>query len=142
MTDIYYWALGVVETIKYIDTHEKYTQNNPSYDVALITLDNPINVDGFMAPLCLWNPKDDDEVNGKRGRIVGWGKEDEDDVDEEHRVAKTLNMNMVNSDTCQKSAGFESLVTKTTFCAGMLAICVYLKINFELGFSICSYLNF
>ncbi|XP_044764054.1 serine protease gd-like isoform X2 [Coccinella septempunctata] len=115
------WAAksdAVVRTVAAVDVNPEYTQYSGHGDMALLTLQQPVQYSASIRPICLWKGSPDvQEVINRYGTVAGWGK-DENQV-EFSTNAKKVQMPVVSEQMCMMSnPEFAKLVSYKTFCAG------------------------
>ncbi|XP_014248603.1 proclotting enzyme-like [Cimex lectularius] len=62
---------GVVEKINY---HEDYDPATKEHDIAILTLKDNVNYNGFVSPVCLPQPDDNHYKENITAIVAGWGK--------------------------------------------------------------------
>ncbi|XP_060870192.1 transmembrane protease serine 11B-like isoform X2 [Metopolophium dirhodum] len=90
-------------------------------NIAIIVLKKRISFSISVAPVCIdWNGKYN-EVNGDQGKIVGWGRTN-DDI--KSPILLEASLPYINRTSCQDlyKNGFESYVTFDKFCAGSVLV--------------------
>lgn len=119
-TNIGNWANGnaVLRDAKKVTVHPDYEQNTGIYDVAIITLNKPVEFTKLVRPICLWDENDTlENIVSKKGTVAGWGKDEtgEDFVE----MPKKVELPVVSQVTCLRShVAYQNLTSENTFCAG------------------------
>lgn len=63
--------------LKKITKHPDYDKNKNYFDIAILELEHPLDLDGEkVAPVCLPEQNDNLAQNGADAMIMGWGKEE------------------------------------------------------------------
>ncbi|KAG7211723.1 hypothetical protein KM043_010969 [Ampulex compressa] len=108
---------AVVRRIKSIVMHEDfhtYTFNN---DIAIIEMDRPVRVDGFIRTACLPEDKAID-YTGAMATVVGWGRTGESKpVSDELRK---VSLPILSQEECDRAGYQKNRITENMFCAGYL----------------------
>lgn len=96
----------------------KVDDNSFDADISVAILTRTISFNAFIKPICLWTTTASfDDIIGKKGTIVGWGKTEESAVPSEK--PKWAAISIVNTVDCLRAnAAFNELTSDRTFCAG------------------------
>lgn len=112
---------SIVSNVKEIILHSDYKRNGESYDadIAILIMTKKVEFNEVVRPACLWPPTNGiQDVEGKKGTVVGWGKEANNVVS---NIPKKVELPIVNSITCvQTSESLSKAISNRTFCAGTL----------------------
>lgn len=96
-------------------------QNTQSYDadIAVIVLRTEVEYNKFIRPICLWRgTKDIQSIEGKLGRVVGWGKDPESNQILTSEP-KEIDIPIVSQENCFSSHPvIQRIASNRTFCAG------------------------
>lgn len=59
------WANGktVLRDVKKVTVHPSYEQNTGNYDIAVLTLSEPVKFSKLIAPICLWETGDGTQLD-------------------------------------------------------------------------------
>lgn len=99
--------------------HPEFSYSHFHNDIALIRLANEATFTAFVQPICMWNPKRTDlnEVIGKNGIAVGWGLNEQDQL---NKALHLVRMPVVNDKECLRSdsAFYADYLAGKAFCAG------------------------
>lgn len=113
---------SVATNVDQILIHTDYKKQRDSFDadIAILVITKRVEFNEFVRPVCLWPGKSSiQEIEGKNGVVVGWGKDGTDRV--VSNIPKKVNLPIVNSITCvQTSESLSKAVSNRTFCAGTL----------------------
>lgn len=113
---------SVSSNVEKIVIHTDYKRQRESYDadIAILIMTRRVEFNEFVRPACLWPGLSTiQELEGKKGVVVGWGKDGTDQV--VSKVPKKIDLPIVNSITCvQTSESLSKAVSNRTFCAGTL----------------------
>lgn len=113
---------SVATNVDQILIHTDYKKQRDSFDadIAILVITKRVEFNEFVRPACLWPGKSSiQEIEGKNGVVVGWGKDGTDRV--VSNIPKKVNLPIVNSITCvQTSESLSKAVSNRTFCAGTL----------------------
>lgn len=118
------WSeVGTISTnVEQIIVHTDYKKQRDSYDadIAILIMTKRVEFNEFVRPACLWpGTSSIQEIEGKNGIVVGWGKNQESTVS---NIPKKVSLPIVNSITCvQTSESLSKAVSNRTFCAGALS---------------------
>lgn len=114
-------AGSIVSNVDEIILHSDYKRNGESYDadIAILIMTKKIEFSEVVRPACLWPATNGiQDVEGKKGTVVGWGKEANNVVS---NIPKKVELPIVNSITCvQTSESLSKAISNRTFCAGTL----------------------
>ncbi|XP_011863018.1 PREDICTED: serine protease gd-like isoform X2 [Vollenhovia emeryi] len=87
-------------------------------DLAILTLQNVVEFNPFIRPICLWSGSTNlEDVISRTGYVVGWGRDklNRRDVDDQRMVRATI----VSQETCLwTDARYIRVISHDTFCAG------------------------
>lgn len=112
---------SIASNVDEIILHSDYKRNHDSYDadIAILIMTKQIEFNEFVRPVCLWPATNGiQDVEGKMGTVVGWGKEANNVVS---NIPKKVELPIVNSITCvQTSESLSKAISNRTFCAGTL----------------------
>ncbi|KAK9874459.1 hypothetical protein WA026_002800 [Henosepilachna vigintioctopunctata] len=109
---------NVLRSVTNVEVNPDYKQYSGHGDLAILTLNKPVEYSRTIKPICLWNDYDDLRyVVGKYGTVVGWGK---DEGQQDYLVdPKKIEMPIVSEEVCLRSNyEFRNLTSEKTFCAG------------------------
>lgn len=113
---------AISSNVEEIIIHVDYKRQRESYDadIALLVMNKQVEFNQYVRPVCLWSgPPNIHEVEGKKGTVVGWGKDGTDRI--VSNIPKRIDLPIVNSITCvQTSESLYKAVSNRTFCAGTL----------------------
>ncbi|XP_055308234.1 serine protease gd-like [Sitodiplosis mosellana] len=113
---------SIATNVDQIIIHTDYKRQRESFDadIAILVMTKQIEFNEFVRPACLWpGTVGIQEIEGKNGVVVGWGKDGTDRV--VSNIPKKVNLPIVNSITCvQTSESLSKAVSNRTFCAGTL----------------------
>lgn len=118
------WSeVGAIATnVEEIVIHKDYKRQRESFDadIAILLMTKRVEFNEFVRPACLWPGESSiQEIEGKSGTVVGWGKDGTDRV--VSNIPKKVDLPIVNSITCvQTSESLSKAVSNRTFCAGTL----------------------
>lgn len=118
------WSeVGSISTnVEQIIIHTDYKKQKDSFDadIAILITTKRVEFNQFVRPACLWPGSTNiEEIEGKSGIVVGWGKDGTDHI--VSNIPKKVNLPIVNSITCvQTSESLSKAVSNRTFCAGTL----------------------
>lgn len=104
--------------VKRIKSHRGF--NNPAFhnDIAMIELDSPVNLNDYVAPICL--PRESDQLSppqyGELLMVAGWGKMNMT-TEERAKILQVVNVPVVTRETCN-SLGKNFQAEKSEICAG------------------------
>ncbi|XP_076173331.1 trypsin 3A1-like, partial [Ptiloglossa arizonensis] len=108
---------AIVRRVKSVTIHENfhtYTFNN---DIAIIEMDQPVDVNGIVRTACLPEDKAID-YTGATATVVGWGR-----TGEEQPVSDKLrkvNLPILSQEECDEAGYQKNRITENMFCAGYL----------------------
>lgn len=92
---------------------KNWTKNYDS-DIAVMILEEKVQITDTVIPICLWEKSDERKANGI---IVGWGKS-EGPADHENKP-RELELSILSNENCYQKYSFFALIGSTnTFCAG------------------------
>lgn len=103
--------------VKDITIHPGYKQGvSPTYgDIAILTLNNPVQFQDFILPICLWS-KNLNSSKYSQGTVAGWGT---DEISPNTATTNQILMPIVPEVECLRSnEAFHYLTSNMTFCAG------------------------
>ncbi|KAG5677124.1 hypothetical protein PVAND_006906 [Polypedilum vanderplanki] len=105
------------ENIKKILIHKNWNPAVPNYDsdIAILTLNNRVQFNDFVQPVCL--PDKNFQIDVRRGSVVGFGKS-ENLLRHEPRPKKIEISSLTNDDCFFTDYNFARFGSRTTFCAG------------------------
>lgn len=113
---------SIATNVDQIIIHSDYKIHRDSFDadVAILIMSKRVEYNQYVRPVCLWEPDSSlQDVEGKRGTVVGWGKDGTDRV--VSNIPKKVDLPIVNTITCiQTSESLSKVVSNRTFCAGTL----------------------
>ncbi|RZC40315.1 Trypsin domain containing protein [Asbolus verrucosus] len=100
-----------------IKVHPEYAPSTSDADLAMIILIKEVQFTRYIRPICLWSELDDiDAVIGQKGKVVGWGKDENNIMTAE---PKQITMPIVSQRQCLWSGeAFKYVTSSRTFCAG------------------------
>ncbi|XP_045466369.1 serine protease gd-like isoform X1 [Harmonia axyridis] len=115
------WEVSDGEMIaeaEYEHVHPNYNYNSADSDIAVLELRKDVVFSVIIRPICLWNGDNDlNEVVGKTGLVVGWGK-DETDL-KFSPEPKQIELPIVSQERCLRSHdSYIHITSERTFCAG------------------------
>ncbi|KAG5873749.1 hypothetical protein JTB14_008321 [Gonioctena quinquepunctata] len=101
-----------------IHIHPDYKDFSGDADVAILVLGDKLEFTKYIRPLCLWTGKTElEKVVGKKGTVVGWGKDENGLIMTEE--PKQIQLPIVSQETCLRSSyQFQYITSNRTFCAG------------------------
>ncbi|XP_065353823.1 transmembrane protease serine 9-like [Cloeon dipterum] len=104
---------AIAPEISKITTHPYYDMQAqaPVADLAIIRFKHKVTFGPFVKPICLWNPQKSFPSTGK---IVGWGSHDYGPVSKRPKEAE---VNVIDSNACEKYEGVETILSNHTLCA-------------------------
>ncbi|XP_039455749.1 transmembrane protease serine 3 [Oreochromis aureus] len=103
-----------VEKIVY---HNRYRQKGLGYDIALMKLAKPLEVDGSVQPICL--PSHGEEFKeGTLCWISGWGATEEDG--DTSVVLRSAVVPLISNQNCNRPEVYKGLISSWMICAGYL----------------------
>lgn len=113
---------SIATNVEEIIIHTDYKKQKESFDadIAVLIMTKHVDFNEYVRPACLWpGVSTVQEIEGKTGVVVGWGKDGTDRV--VSNIPKKVNLPIVNSITCvQTSESLSKAVSNRTFCAGTL----------------------
>lgn len=113
---------SVAANIDDIVIHSDYKRQRESFDadIAILILTKSVEFTQYVRPICLWpSGSTYQEIDGKKGTVVGWGKDGTDRI--VSNVPKKIDLPIVDTITCiQTSESLSKAVSNRTFCAGTL----------------------
>lgn len=113
---------SVATNVDEIIIHTDYKKQRDSFDadIAILIMTKHVEFNEYVRPVCLWpGTSTVQEIEGKKGVVVGWGKDGTDRV--VSNIPKKVDLPIVNSITCvQTSESLSKAVSNRTFCAGTL----------------------
>jgi secreted trypsin-like serine protease len=88
-------------------------------DIALVIMASEVIYSQFVQPICLWSPaKDQEDVAGKMGVVVGWGR---DENSEKTNTPRMVTVKIISEIDCLRAhETYKSLTSNRTLCAGDL----------------------
>jgi secreted trypsin-like serine protease len=105
--------------VKSIKVHPDWNINSTSYDadLSILELKTQITPSDTIEPICLWNLREDPDVES--GVIVGFGKSEDDSIRHE-KQAKELQMPIYSDFKCFSTENPELIIISSarTFCTG------------------------
>lgn len=111
---------SIATNVEEIIIHTDYKKQKDSFDadIAILIMTKHVDFNEYVRPACLWpGASTVQEIEGKAGVVVGWGKDGTDRV--VSNIPKKVNLPIVNSITCvQTSESLSKAVSNRTFCAG------------------------
>ncbi|CRL05277.1 CLUMA_CG018008, isoform A [Clunio marinus] len=104
----------ITRKVKRIVKHPRYSQSNYDNDIALVQLDEPVEFEGILNPVCL--AKSGKTYSDSDGIVTGWGtlKEGGDVSNTLQEVVVPI---MTNSE-CKATGYASSRITENMLCAG------------------------
>ncbi|XP_011883680.1 PREDICTED: serine protease gd-like [Vollenhovia emeryi] len=89
---------------------------NAGSDLAVLTLNNVVEFNPLIRPICLWSDSSKlEDVVSRTGYVVGWGG---DEVDRDVADQRMVRANIVSHETCLSAdAVYLSVISNNTFCA-------------------------
>jgi hypothetical protein len=106
---------------------KNFTMNYDS-DIAIISLEMPVQFTSLIHPICLWNQNA--EPTQKSGRVVGWGRSERGGLHE--TKPREIDINIKTNEECfLENPRLTHISSLSTFCAG----------NPHEGKSVCLYVN-
>lgn len=113
---------SIAVNVEQIIIHTDYKRQRESFDadIAILIMNKQVQFNEVVRPICLWpETVGIQEIEGKKGVVVGWGKDGTDRV--VSNIPKKVDLPIVNSITCvQTSESLSKAVSNRTFCAGTL----------------------
>lgn len=113
---------AVAANIDQIIIHVDYKKQRESFDadIAILILTKSIEFNEYVRPICVWpSGSTIQEIDGKKGTVVGWGKDGTDHI--VSNVPKKIDLPIVDTIQCiQTSESLSKAVSNRTFCAGTL----------------------
>lgn len=105
----------VTQVIRHPDFNSANLYN---HDIALLLLEEPVDFDEFLRPICL--PKDDLKlIPGTYCTVVGWGKSMHDEEADYLSVAHEVGVPIVHHSICAKWYQMQDVpISKSMLCAG------------------------
>nr|AYN79047.1 cocoonase 4 [Heliconius aoede] len=94
--------------------HPKYSKKTYDYDIGIVTLDNPIKLDGVKTKIVRLTDKDTQVKPGQNVIVSGWGATSENGDGSDSLLA--VDVPIVSNDECRKV--YRSLTIRM-FCAGV-----------------------
>lgn len=105
---------SIATNVEQIIIHQDYKRQKDSFDadIAVMIMTKRVEFNEFVRPACLWpGSVGIQEIEGKKGVVVGWGKDGTDRV--VSNIPKKVNLPIVNSITCvQTSESLSKAVSK------------------------------
>lgn len=107
--------------VKSIVIHPNYTLQNTTNDIALLFLEQPLELAENVQPICL--PSKNDNFKDQRCFASGWGK-DKFGIDGRYSIVmKRIELPIVSNDICElklknTTLGNEFVLHESTICAG------------------------
>ncbi|KAJ8921254.1 hypothetical protein NQ315_013726 [Exocentrus adspersus] len=101
-----------------IHIHPDYESMSSDADIAVLTLSESVEFTKYIRPLCLWSGSNDlNNVVGKEGTVVGWGKDENGDL--MTAEPRQTSLPIVSQEQCLRSSyQFQYITSNRTFCAG------------------------
>ena len=66
---------GTVVKIREVVRHENFTETRtPVYDIALLTLEHPVQFTDNIRPICLYQEEEDEDEEEEEVLVAGWGR--------------------------------------------------------------------
>lgn len=65
--NIAHWANGntVLRDVNKVTVHPSYEQNTGNYDLAVLTLNQPVKFSKLISPICLWEGESTEDIVNK-----------------------------------------------------------------------------
>lgn len=101
-----------------IKIHPDWNQYTDRYDadIAIVVIENPVQLTQFIFPACLWN--EIQEPSEQHGYIVGWGKS-EIGTQQFESKPRQVKVKMIENEVCLlDNPKFATISSNRTFCAG------------------------
>ncbi|KAI7790464.1 transmembrane protease serine 3 [Triplophysa rosa] len=103
-----------VEKIIY---HSRYRPKGLDYDIAMLKLEQPLNFNGFVEPICLPNFGEEFE-DGKMCWISGWGATE--DGGEASVSMHSATVPLISTKACTQPDVYQGYISPDMICAGYL----------------------
>lgn len=111
----YFTTSGVSQFVVHPDW--RYSDKRYDADIAIAILVRTVSFNKFVKPICMWSGSSYEDLVGRRGTIVGWGKTEYSAVASDK--PKWAEITVVSAATCLRSnSAFNKLTSDRTFCAG------------------------
>lgn len=99
------WTENGLSNVERIEVPEEYMEDNNS-DIAILISQEFIEYSALIKPICLWpsmdiESSDTSDIEGLTGTIVGWGKQNEEDI---VNVPHKTQLKIVANDLCLSSS--------------------------------------
>ncbi|CAG9833120.1 unnamed protein product [Diabrotica balteata] len=113
---------AVTRKARRVDVHPSFMENSKSAhgDIAVISLDRPVQFSNVLSPVCLWKGNTDlYPLTNKMGVIAGFGQDENSPQEGLTHVlrAKRADMPIVAQSECLTSPlGFKEVTSDRTFC--------------------------
>lgn len=102
-------------TASHIEINEFYNAIRLGSDVAVIWLNQSLQLNEYVSPICLPGPRHGDVGAGDLGTLVGWGRTAHA---KQAQQLQEVRLPIVSPYACQTAHQLERLVYSETFCAG------------------------
>ncbi|KAJ8921253.1 hypothetical protein NQ315_013725 [Exocentrus adspersus] len=124
--DLTHWATNgaITRGATRVQCHPYFQENSKSAhgDIAVITLNKPVEISKTIRPVCLWEGSDElDPLVDSRGTLASWGADEKAQKSGQLTVlrANHVEMPIASQFDCLKSDEvFRNLTSEMTFCAG------------------------
>jgi Trypsin len=94
----------------------KYWTKDFDSDIALIVLEEKVQLSDSIFPICLWD-KPDSKLEQAKGIVVGWGKSGNEA--KHQNKPRELEIEIRSNEDCfLKNPRFAAISSRNTFCAG------------------------
>ncbi|CAH2052398.1 unnamed protein product, partial [Iphiclides podalirius] len=108
----------VVKKLQSAVVHEQFNKTNLANDISLFTLEQSVQFNTNIKPICLWGTNTDlNRIVGHTGVVTGWG--DNEFGRGGHGDPRMIRMPIVSTDDCRASTpDLYKLTSDRTLCAG------------------------
>lgn len=111
----FYFISAVTKFIVHEDW--KYEEDKYDADIAIVVLTRTVQFNKFAKPICLWTNSNLNDLVGKVGTVVGWGKTETNAISTSS--PRWAEIPVVSQLDCLRSnEAFNKLTSDRTFCAG------------------------
>lgn len=106
-------------TLKAIIKHNDFnSQNSYGNDIALLLLNEPVNFDEFLRPVCL-PPRQLELPPKTKCTVVGWGRDSHDEIGDYSNVIHEVTVPIIHHSDCSKWYSMQDVpIGNTMLCAG------------------------
>ncbi|XP_046406915.1 trypsin-4-like [Ischnura elegans] len=106
---------AVVRRIARVAMHPDFDPMTFDNDIAIITIDQPVEFSSKIRPVCL-PIRDDGDYTGEKATVVGWGRTEEAKPTSDFPLK--VEVVVMSKDECDSTGYGADRITKNMFCAG------------------------